>query len=170
VLAVNILRNLVFEFTIYHVLGALVLLSLITVIGSLSQKKPLKFIGYWTCLSIVIYVAEYLLFFRDTSEMAQAARSETDYRGRIIAGTKFGVTIGNSIEEVTTTLRRQNVRYDEVFSKEQSRPNECHEYEYTNIDRIRIYSDDSWRRGILCVVVKNDKLVAMSWFFQPGSP
>ena len=127
---------------------------------------------FWFFVVFTGLIAAYFLFVRDTSEMAQVARSATDYRGQITEGARFGVSIGDSVDSVTAKLKEQRVRYDVNASKRhrENHPNDCHEYEYTDIDEIRIYSDSSWRRGTLCVVLKDDKMVAMSWFFQPGSP
>ena len=169
-LTISVLQDLALEFTVYHALVVSVVISLIVVVGTLSKKSPLKFISYSVFLFSLVYIAAYILIFRDTSEMAQAARSESEYRGQITAGSKFGITIGDNIDTVTTKLKKYNIRYNEIDTKEQSHPNECHGYTYKDIDQIRIYVDYSWRRGVLCVVVKDNRVVALSWFFQLGSP
>lgn len=127
---------------------------------------------FWFLVIFTGLIAAYFLFVRDTSEMAQVARSATDYRGQITEGSKFGISIGDSVDSVTAKLKEQRVIYRETSTMEhrQQNPNKCHGFEYEDIDMIRIYADNSWRRGILCVVVKDNEMVAMSWFFQPGSP
>lgn len=127
---------------------------------------------FWFLVVFAGLIATYFLFVRDTSEMAQVARSATDYRGQITEGTKFGVSIGDSVASVNAKLKEQRVIYRETSTMEHrhQNPNKCHGFEYEDIDMIRIYADNSWRRGILCIVVKDNKMVAMSWFFQPGSP
>jgi len=126
----------------------------------------------WFLFLVAGLAAAYFFFVRDNSEITQAARSATDYRGQITEGEKFGVSIGDNVQSVTAELKEHGVRYDVNASKRhrEQHPNDCHEFEYKDIDEIRIYSDSSWRRGTLCVVLKDDKVVAMSWFFQPGSP
>ena len=127
---------------------------------------------FWlVALSVGILIATYFIL-RDTSEMAEFARSPTDYRGQILTGEKFGISIGDSTPLVTEKLKGNGLIYRETSSIEHNRktPDTCHGFKYENIDMIRLYYDPSWRRGVVCVIVKDDAMVAMSWFFQPGSP
>lgn len=37
-------------------------------------------------------------------------------------------------------------------------------------DKVILFRDESWRRGVFCVFLRNDEVIDVSWWFDPMAP
>jgi hypothetical protein len=97
-----------------------------------------------------------------TKEDYEALRQESGY---LTSGGKFDVIVGSKSSMVPGEVARSGFKF-----YERSKYKSCLTHEYERFDfNVDIYSDDSWRKGTLCVVSdsSNDKIVALEWAFGP---
>lgn len=93
-------------------------------------------------------------------------------RGFIEVGSKFQMSIG---EEKQNTIKRlidrEFVNISTLgLNDSHHNPQFCHGHTFSKDHDVQLWSDRSWRRGIICLAFKNEKLVRMSWhygMFQP---
>lgn len=123
---------------------------------------------------LIITLALLSIFFTSNwlNPFSRVAMDSTDHKGQFDVGTRFGIDIGEDVGSVNQKLLKNGLKYDEFATtfNNNTTPKNCHGYTYAESDEIIIYVDDSWRSVIVCIISKENRLIAMSWFFQPGAP
>ncbi len=123
--------------------------------------KPLFIAG----LLLIVCVA---IFF--SSEWNRAAFGSRGFEDN---GSKFGIEIGSQYSEAEQHLLSKGlVPYDLEYNPKVSKAGikKCHGHEYPDDVYLQAFDDDSWRRGIICVASKDNKVIRLSWhygMFQP---
>ena len=125
-----------------------------------------KTIFILTIIGIVLILSMTFLL---SSERNRAAWGSS---GFIESGEKFSIKIGKNKKEVTSHLMALGLRDVSEVGKNETHynPKRCHGYTYSDEYTVEVWSDDSWRRGIICVAYKENNLERMSWnygMFQP---
>lgn len=95
----------------------------------------------------------------------------SEFNGNIDKGSKFGVTIGDSIEYAHNQMLadgwelRKNKTRPYVVTNDN--PQECHGFIYPQQVEVRVYKDSD--RGIVCIANLDDKVIRLSWHFGRGN-
>lgn len=80
--------------------------------------------------------------------------------GVINDGGRFGIRIGDTEARVRSRLARAGLRFEEKNSDVNCVIN--------RLDRssvMEVYSDSSWRNGVVCVGYRNDLVSQIGWFY-----
>ena len=93
-------------------------------------------------------------------------------RSNIEDGTKFSLTIGDSKQEVVGYFTARGLVDVSTYAINETHynPQRCHNHIYSDEYEVELWSDDSWRRGTICVAFLDGKLARISWdygMFQP---
>jgi len=125
------------------------------------KLKSVLFVGILLLLFIVVFFS---------SEWNRAAFGSS---GIIDNGSKFGIEIGSSYSEAKQHLLSQGlVPYDIEYNPKVRATGikQCHGRKYPDNVFLQAFDDDSWRRGIICVASKNDKVIKISWHYGMLQP
>jgi len=87
-------------------------------------------------------------------------------QGHIETGARFGVEVGMPREDVTEPLSRRGLRPVENLEPEHS----CHGRDYTPQHQVDVWHDDTWRRGVICVVSLGGQVTDISWVYNWMAP
>jgi hypothetical protein len=118
-------------------------------------------------LVTVLIVSLIVVFF--SSDWNRAAFGS---KGYIEQGEKFGLTIGDSKQEVIEYLVAKgllDVTKIEIRLTGHN-PQRCHGHIYGDEYIVQVWSDSSWRRGIICAAFIDGKLVHLSWLYSMLQP
>jgi hypothetical protein len=85
--------------------------------------------------------------------------------GSIDSGSKFGLEIGMLRSDADAILNTRGLELVESFYG-----GSCLNRSYPDDQRIEVWSDDSWRRGTICLASKNDTVDSIGWFYSWGQP
>ena len=94
--------------------------------------------------SILVALIAVAIAFVSSEENRLALRSDYGY---LSSGAKFDVKVGSEVEGVPQALQRH---YFKLYRRSSS--GTCLSHDYDPKYRIDVFSDDSWRRGTVCVV------------------
>jgi len=110
-------------------------------------------------LLVMAGLAAYLL----SSELNRMAALGSE--GFIQSGSKFGVHIGDNRTKAIEKLDRHGI-------KTESLPTEgrCLGRDYPTDQQINLLRDRSWRRGVICLASRDEKIVSVAWYFSWGAP
>lgn len=109
------------------------------------------------CLIFLASVGLVLFIGNDSNRYAL-----TSAKGTIIDGNRFGISIGQSIEEAREILISKG--FTETFT-----PSGLDEIGYEEIDRY-IFSDSGWRRGNIWLEESDGVVTKIGWSYQFGAP
>jgi hypothetical protein len=126
--------------------------------------KILKMILSISAVSIAVWL---LLFFSD-----EWNRAGIGSKGRIEEGSKLGLEIGDSREIVHSKLGRRGIIDTTLWGKNEAHYNRqrCHGAIYPDNYVVESWWDNTWRKGVICVVFMDENLVSMSWNFNMLTP
>ena len=117
----------------------------------------------WFLLLVATFGGEYALGLSRYGAFNRAGLFGSN--GRIDAGRKFGVEVGNDYRSAQTKFRSLGfIQID--MAKSQS----CHGYDYPIHEVPHLWFDDSWRKGTLCIVSSNNRIKYLSWSYGFGFP
>lgn len=77
----------------------------------------------------------------------------------------FGVKMGSSRIVAARTLQEHGFTYADSM-----RGGLCLSTTYDDNDDVEVYLDYSWRRGTICVQIKEDVVRGLEWSFVPFAP
>lgn len=85
------------------------------------------------------------------------------------AGSRFGVTIGEPVAVAQEHLSAAGMtRSDPVVEKLLvADPFVCGGRRRQSDENVRLFNDNSWRHGLICLFERNGHVVALGWTFQP---
>lgn len=109
----------------------------------------------------VIIIAAVLVVVSDERNLA----SLTSPEGRIVDGSKFGVSIGQTSESAHRAMLQDGFIFDGAQNG-----GGCVRHVYEPTELVEAFSDRSWRNGTVCVVSRGSHVVAVEWFFAPLKP
>lgn len=99
-------------------------------------------------------------------------RAAFGVRDSIENGTKFGLTIGDSKQEVIDYLTARELTDGTTLGINEAHynPQSCHNHIYSDEFEVQVWDDNSWRRGVICVAFLDGKLSRMSWYYGMFQP
>lgn len=135
-------------------------------LGMNEVKRVKKTIFILTIIGVILML---LMAFLLSTERNRAAWGSS---GFIESGEKFSIKIGENKDKVTSHLIALGLHDVSEVGKNETHynPKRCHGYTFSDEYTVEVWSDDSWRRGIICVAYKENNLERMSWnygMFQP---
>lgn len=86
--------------------------------------------------------------------------------GDVAAGGALGLSVGMPATEAEARLTAHGLKV--VPDETPEAP--CLGRTYKPDETVRIFADDSWRRGTICLASQNDRLSRIVWYFAPLSP
>ena len=92
----------------------------------------------------------------------------TESSGGIQSGEKFGAEVGMSRVDAYSTLVSRGLLPTSSTFNELARG--CGGHTLQHGQEFVGFSDESWRRGIVCLVLENDHVVLIGWNFNPLTP
>jgi len=110
------------------------------------------------------------LTFIFSSEWNRAALGSQGY---IDEGSKFGIEVKSSLEDAHKILESKGLYSYDLSENRKLSPSglqNCHGREYPDDILLEAFSDDSWRRGIICIASSEGEVISLSWhygMFQP---
>jgi hypothetical protein len=88
--------------------------------------------------------------------------------GVIEIGSKFGVTVGATPEQARAALLSHG--FGEAPAAFNSSVPQCGGRFVREGETLFAFADESWRKGMICVFVREDTVRAISWWFDPFVP
>ena len=85
--------------------------------------------------------------------------------GRLEAGEKFGIAIGDDYEAVEAKFTELGFERREL-----TKPQSCHGFTYAADLTPHLWFDNSWRKGTVCVVSSAGRVIYLSWTYGLGFP
>lgn len=85
-------------------------------------------------------------------------------QGQIASGSVFGVGVGDPRGASVALLRARFGNHDV------KRGGRCLGREHGPEFKLDIFYDESWRRGSICTISSNERVVAVEWYFNPFAP
>jgi len=128
----------------------------------MTLRRKIMFLGSFVLTVILV------MFF--TNEWNRAAFGSQGY---IENGSKFGIEIGSPYLEAKQNLLVKglvvlNISYHRKLSKTGAQ--NCHGHEYPDNVKLEAFHDDSWRRGVICIASKDNKVIRLSWHYAMFQP
>ncbi|MDQ7020152.1 MAG: hypothetical protein Q9M33_13440 [Robiginitomaculum sp.] len=111
--------------------------------------------------AIIIGVVFLLVFGSERNRAALFINSN----GYIEQGKKFGVEIGSPLENGIAHFEQMGLS---VYSVTQG--GRCIFRQYNSNFMVTVLADDSWRRGGVCIVSKDNVIFGIGWSYNPFSP
>jgi hypothetical protein len=84
-----------------------------------------------------------------------------DSNGRIESGSAFGVTVGESRMQARRSMLRRYVFDGSSLGDRRCRSDGAADHV------LDLYDDRSWRGGRICLLIRDERVVAISWMFMP---
>lgn len=103
-----------------------------------------------------------LLLFVNEKDNAAALRSSAGFIDR---GSKFDVQMGAHMSTVDQAFERHHFSVYRSDDRDQT----CLSHEYPVSHGVAVYTDDSWRKGTVCVAFerKSRKVSSIEWTYGP---
>lgn len=118
---------------------------------------------------IILIAFGLLLILVVSDDRNRTALGLTSAAGTVEEGEKFGVRIGMSVEEANERVQAGGFR--RLSFRAESEPASCGGPSVNRViedhEAARVYVDDSWRRGALCLISRDDQVVAIVWSYCP---
>ena len=111
---------------------------------------------------IAIAFALLALFLADEFSRAAIAGSS----GHIERGRRFGITVGESRETAASALRRRHIESVEPTSDFHG----CFLQPAPPESEVSLYHDNSWRKGVICLITVDDKVTMIRWHYDWLAP
>ena len=81
--------------------------------------------------------------------------------GYVESGSVFGIRVGETEQHLSKEIL-EGWRYNYTENG-----GNCGLRRYPENVKLRLYSDDSWRSGALCIAIRNGKVISIQWIYQP---
>lgn len=88
--------------------------------------------------------------------------------GNISVGTRFGVRVGASTSSAVALLER--IGLVRVSDSVNQQIRDCGGRHLGDAEQIIAFTDESWRKGVVCVFSHESKVIVMAWSFTPLAP
>lgn len=83
-------------------------------------------------------------------------------------GGRFGLEIGAGKRTIAPRMKELGLRRVHLNSiRERNPTNSCHGVAYSSQHEVQVFRDKSWRHGVICVVLRDARVEAISWHFTP---
>lgn len=86
-------------------------------------------------------------------------------RGAIDSGQRFGIQIGEPISDATSHLEAKGIERVDIGDRKR-----CHSHSNPNATDVRLFRDDSWRSGTICVFADESGVIRISWWYNWAAP
>jgi hypothetical protein len=80
----------------------------------------------------------------------------------------LGARLGMSAEEAQAQLKTHGVELDPLFDRS-SKDFACFSMQPAG-SQILVFSDRTWRRGVICLSLDDDRVTRIDWYYNPLSP
>jgi len=120
----------------------------------------MKRYGGWTIAALALFgVLTLSLWFFSNQVNRLALVSDAGFLER---GSMFGVTIGSPVGEIESAVRQYGFKPYKIGVRDT-----CLHHDYERSIRINVYTDDTWRRGTLCIAYNNSthRVTAIEWSY-----
>lgn len=85
-----------------------------------------------------------------------------NWSGHETAGERFGVKVGDATEVAKAKLGTLSG----LYLTEDKAGGACANAKIDKSQRLTLYTDWSWRKGMVCLVSKDDQVVEIIWLYQ----
>ena len=117
----------------------------------------------WLVLFLIIIG---MLVFLSSDELDQAGFTSSN--GHIESGAKFGIYIGMPVSDARQRLVSRGLSPDDLTIESHFvPPQSCLHRVYGPDRHVEAWSDDSWRRGTICLTSTQGKITSVAWRFNP---